>query len=512
MDNSKKNEDINSAYYSLLAHLSLEITSVDLYEIIRKHKLDMTRIIPDIGLSILHIVSQKVTNSAYLLLEDALKDALIKPEDFRLRDESGLTPLHHAVSSDNYFILEVFLNSNFDITSYINEQDSCGDTPLHIAVEYSNERLVELLIDNGASTKIRNAEGNLPIDIAMNKDDRSCLKILSEKSNMNSNQVLLYDADKLNSDLDKIKDQKSDQFTSLSNFIEANPVVKSRSCIQLPKIHELDKLSLKFPNFKEVIDYLTSELSLASFTDSMAVQFRPILMYGAPGLGKSRFIREVAKILSLDLKLIDGGSVSSSYSIAGINPSYKAAKKGAVAEFLTDSSIANGIIFVDEMDKMSASSESNQFGPLHTLLTPETSAKFKDDFLGFELNASHLNWAAAVNEINLIPNSIQDRFKLFEIPTPTKDEVNIILDSILEDIKSDQTYNWSNFIELKIPSAIREKLLSSPVRELVQTVMDAISTAAKEYVFSGQAMNGKIQLKESHFSIKKDTKNPFGFS
>jgi ankyrin repeat protein len=48
----------------------------------------------------------------------------------------------------------------------IDQQDFQGNTIMHRAVLTQNERLVEALINKGASVRIRNRKGELPLSLA----------------------------------------------------------------------------------------------------------------------------------------------------------------------------------------------------------------------------------------------------------------------------------------------------------------------------------------------------------
>ena len=59
---------------------------------------------------------------------------------------------------------------------YTYTQDAEGNTALHLAVERSSSACVEALIKNGASMRLRNANGILPCDVASHKIRKDMLE------------------------------------------------------------------------------------------------------------------------------------------------------------------------------------------------------------------------------------------------------------------------------------------------------------------------------------------------
>ena len=60
------------------------------------------------------------------------------PKDINRQDSSGKTPLHTAILSSQYSIVNKLLECGADVT--IN--DDAGDTVLHTAIRVGSERLV----------------------------------------------------------------------------------------------------------------------------------------------------------------------------------------------------------------------------------------------------------------------------------------------------------------------------------------------------------------------------------
>ena len=81
----------------------------------------------------------------------------------RVDEGTNLTPLHKAATITDEGLLELLI-SNFK--NAISKQDIHGNTPLHYAAWYRNKNFIGILVQNGASTKIQNKDGNTPLHLA----------------------------------------------------------------------------------------------------------------------------------------------------------------------------------------------------------------------------------------------------------------------------------------------------------------------------------------------------------
>lgn len=92
-------------------------------------------------------------------------------------DESGQTPLHYAVGSGEYSMVEFLVDIGLDV----NEKTSYGLTPLHIAVDRDNKKIVGLLLRRGARVDAVDFEGKTPLHIACINNSRRIAEILLKR-------------------------------------------------------------------------------------------------------------------------------------------------------------------------------------------------------------------------------------------------------------------------------------------------------------------------------------------
>ncbi|MCX8028556.1 MAG: ankyrin repeat domain-containing protein [Brevinematales bacterium] len=98
--------------------------------------------------------------------------------NFKFKDDkNGQTPLHYAVGSGEYSMVEFLVDIGLDV----NEKTSYGLTPLHIAVDRDNKKIVDLLLRRGARVDAVDFEGKTPLHIACINNFRRIAEILLKR-------------------------------------------------------------------------------------------------------------------------------------------------------------------------------------------------------------------------------------------------------------------------------------------------------------------------------------------
>ena len=111
-------------------------------------------------------------------------------------------------------------------------------------------------------------------------------------------------------------------------------------------------------NFAEPSRRIASVLKLAVLRKA-PFQLRPILLYGPPGCGKTRWVSQICNILGLERIVIDLSGSCDFLKITGNSRGWKHAGPGEIAKGLARTSTANPIIVFDEIDKTYVSQQGN---------------------------------------------------------------------------------------------------------------------------------------------------------
>jgi len=210
---------------------------------------------------------------------------------------------------------------------------------------------------------------------------------------------------------------------------------------------ELDKLLEIYPNMQELVRYIKQSI-LVSIHSNNTFFFKPVLLTGPKGIGKTSFIYRMSKIFGLPSHKVDFSTVSANFVLSGSTSQWRDAKFGIVFEAMAKthkvsllegshlqgiaSRFVNPIIILDEIDKCTSTFQRDPYGPLHTLLEKDTSREFTDEFIGVPTDASHINWVATANEPDNIPSTILDRFHIIELKELTQEEFLIMSKSVFK--------------------------------------------------------------------------------
>lgn len=149
------------------------------------------------------------------------------------------------------------------------------------------------------------------------------------------------------------------------------------------------ELKTRFPNFSEVIDVLEAN-AIGLKNLNLPFESSPILMLGEPGLGKTYFASEFARLSKLPYFEINMATTSSSFGLSGGNLQWADGSVGFVAKSLASSDVGNPIFLVDEIDKNYAGQRFSPIAPFYSLLERHTAERFKDEALEIDLNTSML--------------------------------------------------------------------------------------------------------------------------
>lgn len=247
---------------------------------------------------------------------------------------------------------------------------------------------------------------------------------------------------------------------------------------------QFESLKDKFPNFKEVIDYYSGAMFIYEQTGTVPA---PVLLLGSPGLGKTHFANEIAKVIGSQMTVIPISSLSAGWIITGAASQWKDAQMGKVASSLLNGNTCSPVIVLDEIDKKSEGNY-NPIGGLYPLLEYQTAKDFVDEYLEFPINASNVLWVATANNLTTIDEPILDRFVVFEIKKLSQEDTIKVAKSIYSEITN-------GVISETLSKEILEELKDKTPRQIKQILKKGLAYAAA-------TREPNIVLKTNHLDLK----------
>lgn len=251
---------------------------------------------------------------------------------------------------------------------------------------------------------------------------------------------------------------KQNTISNVVNFLEdlvAQKFVKSYVYSSKEVEDRLFKLKESFSNFNDVIDFYISQFRLGKQVD----QIKPVLLLGDNGIGKTKFINELSKALDIRNEFINCPLISSKFTLTGIHRSYKSAKAGLIFNTCLESETGNALFLFDEIDKTHANSHIIEV--LFSLLEKESAKKFKDDYVGYEIDTSGSIIVATANDLSEVNKGLLSRFEMFKINMPSKEKVYELMDAFWKEI---QTNNPS--LPKKLSFELKQEIINHNLREI----------------------------------------------
>jgi len=193
-------------------------------------------------------------------------------------------------------------------------------------------------------------------------------------------------------------------------------ITKPKKLTHVPAkaLAEIEKLGEEQPNFAEVTELILNTLHAQMITGRSA-QLPPMLLLGAPGVGKTRYIKRIAKILGVSFADIQLAGVPDAFRISGLSRYWSSAGEGVIANLLVTQDIANPIFLMDEIDKTKKDEKSDPLSVILLLLEKESSKCFKDSFIDIPMDVSHASFIATANSISELPETLLSRFHCIEV-------------------------------------------------------------------------------------------------
>ena len=253
----------------------------------------------------------------------------------------------------------------------------------------------------------------------------------------------------------------------------------------------------EFPNFADMLEALECDLTLANAARPEDFRVSPVLLHGAPGIGKTYMASCLATVLGVPFAKITASGAQASFTFVGSSSHWSNSQPGRIFELLAESDSACAVLLIDEADKIHSDGRYPVVPALLDMLEGETARRLRDESLGVDMDASKLIIILTANEISSISPPLLSRVQAYEVAAPSVEQRMMIIRRQVENLQE----HTRQQIDLAEDECVRlAESLSLDLRELQRLVRKAF----------GQAIAGKVHQLQLDIPAAP-TQRRFGF-
>ena len=147
-----------------------------------------------------------------------------------------------------------------------------------------------------------------------------------------------------------------------------------------------------------------------------------LCLVGPPGTGKTSLGAAVARALNRPFVRISVSGTSEAGELVGISRNLPGAQPGKIVQALREAGASDPVLIIDGVDRLLSESGLGVLEVLQELLDPSTNRSFVDHYVGLPIDLSNCILLLCANHIELVPDALQERIELIEVPGYSEDE------------------------------------------------------------------------------------------
>lgn len=365
-------------------------------------------------------------------------------------------------------------------------------------------------------------------------------------------QPSLFDDDDDDDDDEKPKDdgtgEKESAKASFEDEAEEEEKARRKKVYDIPE-NATDGMERSDPDLKKIVDSLPTEIILpdppskeyierckaiyikncfcydrvGEILVQKALEYastshtRPLVLCGSPGCGKSHRAVAFAEMLGLPYVQVNIPAAASSMGLNGCAPPYKPTV-GMVVKGMIEAKSCNFVLNSEEPDKEEKYDGKPSFSDQFLKLLDQDATHFKDNRLGFPVDASYIVHVFTANDVTKMSRPMLDRCDVIEVHAPSKSEMRLIIANgvIPKTIASFNSGDRLSFSEEAVDHMLHAlwRGEKTSIRQYQNLVSKCLSVANYDSISEGRAVTVEADdVKEqlSKMSVPSHVRRRIGF-
>ena len=196
-------------------------------------------------------------------------------------------------------------------------------------------------------------------------------------------------------------------------------------------------LRARAPWMNDAIASVSRQLEVQLWTGRPWLAFRPLLLVGPPGSGKSRFAGDLARLAGTGELRVSLSGTSDARLVEGTARGWTGAQPCLPAVAMSQASTANPCILLEEIDKAGGSDRHGRsLDVLLNMLEEHTAKDWYDPCLLAPVDISAVLWIMTANDVRPLSGPLLSRLDIVHVSGPEPQHFDHLMESVLADIGS----------------------------------------------------------------------------